>query len=81
MRRYFSGLCITGLLLTWLLALAAAYPQDTQKQRNKRSKPDTTSDTRLQRSNMPPLHKTDSLPVPVPPTPPPVPLPDTLPKK
>lgn len=75
MKKYFWSLCTAGLLL----AFAGAYSQDTQKQHKKYNKvqTDTASDTRLQKNTMPPLQKTDSLPVPRPGQP----LPDTLLKR
>jgi len=79
MKKYFSGLGITGILLCWMLAIPVAYTQDTQKHRNhKRHQVDTMSDTRMQKNTQPRMKKTDSLPVPDPQR---VPMPDSFPKK
>lgn len=78
MKNSFLSIFAGGLLVAGLLSFTEPYhPQDPEpRQRRKQTvAKDSTSDTRMQRNNHPPAHKTDSLPMPKAPVPVPV---DTL---
>jgi hypothetical protein len=77
MKRYIRSFWIV-LLTVWCTAFFSSSAQDTQRQRNSnRNRTDTASDSRMRKSNIPPVQKQDSLPVPLPGKP----LQDTLLKR